>query len=108
MQNRAQVERQEESPAVSPVKAIDANSKWHFEPLDKSSFTPRYFQIQAQLLKMIQRATAPGRRAAERRRTQPHMRRQPDDRAPRFAVSEDPGVCHAPQGAGHICQSTPG
>lgn len=54
MQNRAQVERQEESPAVSPVKAIDANSKWHFEPLDKSSFTPRYFQIQAQLLKMIQ------------------------------------------------------
>lgn len=54
MQNRAQVERQEKSAMVSPLKAIDANSKWHFEPLDKSSFTPMYFQIQAQLLKMIQ------------------------------------------------------
>lgn len=31
-----------------------AGSKLDFEPLDKSSFTPMYFQIQAQLLKMIQ------------------------------------------------------
>ena len=28
--------------------------KWEFEPLDKNSFTPMYFQIQTQLLKMIQ------------------------------------------------------
>lgn len=29
-------------------------TKWDFEPLDKSSFTPMYFQIQTQLLEMIQ------------------------------------------------------
>lgn len=29
-------------------------TKWNFEPLDKDSFTPMYFQIQAQLLQMIQ------------------------------------------------------
>jgi GntR family transcriptional regulator len=31
-----------------------APRKWDFEPLDKTSFTPMYFQIQEQLLKMIQ------------------------------------------------------
>jgi GntR family transcriptional regulator len=36
-------------------KAHDEESgKWDFEPLDQNSFTPLYFQIQAQLLKMIQ------------------------------------------------------
>lgn len=29
-------------------------TKWDFEPLDKTSFTPMYFQIQTQLLEMIQ------------------------------------------------------
>ncbi len=38
-----------------PVAPVDATaSKWDFEPLDKNSFTPMYFQIQTQLLKMIQ------------------------------------------------------
>jgi GntR family transcriptional regulator len=32
----------------------EGSSKLDFEPLDKNSFTPMYFQIQAQLLKMIQ------------------------------------------------------
>jgi len=36
------------------VKPSSAARKWEFDPLDKSSFTPMYFQIQAQLLKMIQ------------------------------------------------------
>jgi GntR family transcriptional regulator len=31
-----------------------SNTKWDFEPLDKNSFTPMYFQIQTQLLQMIQ------------------------------------------------------
>jgi len=39
---------------TSPVKPGSAARKWEFDPLDKSSFTPMYFQIQAQLLKMIQ------------------------------------------------------
>lgn len=34
--------------------AASSDEKWHFEPLDKKSFTPMYFQIQTQLLKMIQ------------------------------------------------------
>jgi GntR family transcriptional regulator len=33
---------------------LSSGEKWHFEPLDKKSFTPMYFQIQTQLLKMIQ------------------------------------------------------
>jgi len=32
----------------------EGSSKWEFAPLDKSSFTPMYFQIQSQLLEMIQ------------------------------------------------------
>ncbi len=31
-----------------------SHRQWGFAPLDKSSFTPMYFQIQAQLVKMIQ------------------------------------------------------
>jgi GntR family transcriptional regulator len=38
--------------ASAPV-AI-SGGKWDAQPLDKSSFTPMYFQIQTQLLKMIQ------------------------------------------------------
>jgi len=38
----------------APEVMSTAPRKWDFEPLDKSSFTPMYFQIQAQLLKMIQ------------------------------------------------------
>jgi GntR family transcriptional regulator len=34
--------------------AASNGQKWFFEPLDKKSFTPMYFQIQTQLLKMIQ------------------------------------------------------
>jgi GntR family transcriptional regulator len=36
----------------APVEATP--TKWDFVPLDKSSFVPMYFQIQTQLLKMIQ------------------------------------------------------
>jgi GntR family transcriptional regulator len=38
---------------VSALKAA-TDSTWDFEPLDKNSFTPMYFQIQSQLLKMIE------------------------------------------------------
>jgi GntR family transcriptional regulator len=47
----------EEQRAVSIVPAMKVSSngrKWEFTPLDKGSFTPMYFQIQTQLLKMIQ------------------------------------------------------
>lgn len=39
--------------AVSATKANGATHKWEFAPLDKTSFTPMYFQIQTQLLKLI-------------------------------------------------------
>lgn len=38
----------------TPAPMAPTGRKWDFEPLDKSSFTPMYFQIQTQLLKMIQ------------------------------------------------------
>jgi GntR family transcriptional regulator len=38
----------------TPTSETIVRKNWDFEPLDKSSFTPMYFQIQAQLLKMIQ------------------------------------------------------
>lgn len=44
--------RQKQTPMPTPT-AIN-RTKWDFEPLDKSSFTPMYFQIQTQLLQMIQ------------------------------------------------------
>lgn len=43
-------QRSEELPAPATI----TRGKWDFEPLDKKSFTPMYFQIQTQLLKMIQ------------------------------------------------------
>ncbi len=45
-------QRREHTPA--PVTASANGKKWDIEPLDKSSFVPMYFQIQTQLLKMIQ------------------------------------------------------
>jgi len=33
---------------------VTTPARWEFEPLDKNSFTPMYFQIQTQLLAMIQ------------------------------------------------------
>lgn len=36
------------------AESVLTKSKWEFAPLDKSSFTPMYFQIHMQLLKMIQ------------------------------------------------------
>jgi len=47
-----QAKKQQLKPA--PVAEATARGNWNFEPLDKSSFTPMYFQIQTQLLKMIQ------------------------------------------------------
>lgn len=38
----------------NPVRVPSSPAKWDFEPLDKNSFTPMYFQIQNQLLKLIQ------------------------------------------------------
>lgn len=37
-----------------PTPVATTRRNWEFEPLDKNSFTPMYFQIQTQLLKMIQ------------------------------------------------------
>lgn len=54
MQEIRHVERQSARSTMSPVKPGSAAHKWEFDALDKSSFTPMYFQIQAQLLKMIQ------------------------------------------------------
>ena len=39
---------------AAAAKASSNGNKWTFAPLDKGSFTPMYFQIQTQLLKMIQ------------------------------------------------------
>lgn len=35
------------------AKETNSSSRFHFEPLDKNSFTPMYFQIQTQLLNQI-------------------------------------------------------
>ena len=42
--------REEQGPALT----LASGRNWDFQPIDKNSFTPMYFQIQAQLLKMIQ------------------------------------------------------
>jgi GntR family transcriptional regulator len=47
-----QAKKQQPKQTLTPEAAVHGN--WNFEPLDKSSFTPMYFQIQTQLLKMIQ------------------------------------------------------
>src|SRR5437660_4986987 len=54
MARKAQVEEQIAVPIVPAVKVNSNGRKWDFSPLDKASFTPMYFQIQTQLLKMIQ------------------------------------------------------
>jgi GntR family transcriptional regulator len=36
-----------------PKVALASGNNWNFEPIDKRSFTPMYFQIQSQLLKTI-------------------------------------------------------
>jgi len=38
----------------TPAPETASRRNWEFAPLDKSSFTPMYFQIQSQLLQMIQ------------------------------------------------------
>ena len=40
--------------AAPAVKSNHNHHQWEFAPLDKTSFTPMYFQIQSQLLQMIQ------------------------------------------------------
>ena len=47
-------EKGREGPSVPSAESQRADRNWEFAPLDKSSFTPMYFQIQTQLLKMIQ------------------------------------------------------
>jgi GntR family transcriptional regulator len=54
MARKAQIEEQSAAPIVPAVKVNSNGRKWEFAPLDKGSFTPMYFQIQTQLLKMIQ------------------------------------------------------
>lgn len=52
MARKAQIEVRRVS--IAPAVKVNSNGrKWEFAPLDKGSFTPMYFQIQAQLLKMI-------------------------------------------------------
>jgi GntR family transcriptional regulator len=53
MHEKKQADRQGKRPTMSSAKANPATRKWEFEALDKSSFTPMYFQIQTQLLKLI-------------------------------------------------------
>lgn len=47
-------EKRGQNPVRDSSGSAASNRKWEFEPLDKNSFTPMYFQIQSQLLKMIQ------------------------------------------------------
>jgi len=54
MARKAQIEEESAAPIVPAVKMNSNGRKWEFSPLDKGSFTPMYFQIQTQLLKMIQ------------------------------------------------------
>lgn len=51
---KTKVARQRKRLPNSSVRPGSTPRTWDFEPLDKSSFTPMYFQIQAQLLKLIQ------------------------------------------------------
>lgn len=52
MARKAQIEVRRVS--IAPAVKVNSNGrKWEFAPLDRGSFTPMYFQIQAQLLKMI-------------------------------------------------------
>ena len=53
MQEHKQRSRQRNKPAPASVKSTPTVPEWDFEPLDKNSFTPIYFQIQTQLLGMI-------------------------------------------------------
>ncbi len=47
--------KQKQSQILAAASRVAASSvKWDFEPLDKGSFTPMYFQIQSQLLALIQ------------------------------------------------------
>lgn len=48
------MQAKKQQPKPSPMVEASTRGNWDFEPLDKSSFTPMYFQIQTQLLKMIQ------------------------------------------------------
>jgi len=54
MPEKSQADRHRKQPATSSGKPNSNARKWEFEPLDKTSFTPMYFQIQTQLLKLIQ------------------------------------------------------
>jgi DNA-binding GntR family transcriptional regulator len=46
--------QERKQPKQGSATVAGTRTKWDFEPLDKSSFTPMYFQIQTQLLQMIQ------------------------------------------------------
>lgn len=48
------MKKRQPSHKQAPATMPSGSRKWDFEPLDKTSFTPMYFQIQEQLLKMIQ------------------------------------------------------
>ncbi len=54
MARKAQIAEPGAVPIATPGKTNSNGRKWDFPPLDKGSFTPMYFQIQTQLLKMIQ------------------------------------------------------
>jgi len=53
MHETKHADRQRTQSMISAMKPSSATRKWEFEPLDKTSFTPMYFQIQTQLLKWI-------------------------------------------------------
>src|SRR5437016_6285439 len=54
MRETASVQTRKKKSAISAVKPNSNHRHWEFAPLDKKSFTPMYYQIQSQLLQMIQ------------------------------------------------------
>jgi GntR family transcriptional regulator len=48
------MQKEKIKPGLERAHKSATDTTWNFEPLDKNSFTPMYFQIQSQLLKMIQ------------------------------------------------------
>jgi GntR family transcriptional regulator len=54
MREMMRVQTQRKKSVVPAVKTNHNHRQWEFAPLDKTSFTPMYFQIQSQLLTMIQ------------------------------------------------------
>ena len=106
MQKIRHAEKGKKGPFVPSAESEDIDdTDWEFAPLDKSSFTPMYFQIRTQLLKMIQGDTCTRAIPCPARKTQSRVRSKPDDGAACSQSLKSQGYVVAPQRARHICQS---